>query len=162
MNKYTTGARTRSWGLIQPCRLCGEPDKTRDHLFFACPYAFTIWIEVIGDLLKEPPNPDWHNTVTSLTSKRFDGDSYILIDLCCKLQSTTYGEKRMRGSIKGRIARPLLLFALLTKQSGIVSLLCDPRQRPGMRHLCRVGFEVEDRDKRDCKVSSIGVGIWGF
>ncbi|VVB17004.1 unnamed protein product [Arabis nemorensis] len=38
-NKLSTGARMRQWGITQACPLCGEPDETRDHLFFACPYG---------------------------------------------------------------------------------------------------------------------------
>lgn len=40
-NRLSTGDRMRSWGQTQCCMLCGEPDETRNHLYFACPYSFT-------------------------------------------------------------------------------------------------------------------------
>ncbi|KAG2270454.1 hypothetical protein Bca4012_072642 [Brassica carinata] len=40
------------------CMFCGEPDETRDHLFFACPYTYTLWLQVIGTLLQPEPSPD--------------------------------------------------------------------------------------------------------
>lgn len=45
-DRLSTGTRSRAWGCIQPCVLCGEPDETRDHQFFACPYSFTVWIDL--------------------------------------------------------------------------------------------------------------------
>lgn len=96
--RLPTGVRTRCWGLIHSCLLCGEPDETRDHLFFACPYAFTVWTEVIGDLLNEPPNLDWLETMACITSQRFDMDCYLLIWLA--LQTTIYHTWRERNERK--------------------------------------------------------------
>ena len=42
LNKLSIGDRMRSWSIILGCGLCGERDETRDHLFFACPYSFTV------------------------------------------------------------------------------------------------------------------------
>lgn len=39
-NRLSTGDRLRSWGITQICMLCGEPNETREHLYFACPYSF--------------------------------------------------------------------------------------------------------------------------
>ncbi|CAN8241573.1 unnamed protein product [Cochlearia groenlandica] len=47
----STGARMRSWGRVQLHLLCGEPDETRGHMFFTRPYSFTVWIDVVGQLL---------------------------------------------------------------------------------------------------------------
>ncbi|CAG7905840.1 unnamed protein product [Brassica rapa] len=36
-----------SWfgtGSEQGCVYCGEKDESRDHLFFSCPYTFTVWM----------------------------------------------------------------------------------------------------------------------
>ena len=41
-NRISSDDRMRSWGMIQGSMLCGEVDETRDHLFFACPYSFTV------------------------------------------------------------------------------------------------------------------------
>ncbi|XP_056860217.1 uncharacterized protein LOC108838378 [Raphanus sativus] len=57
-NRLSTGDRMRAWGQVQGCLFCGEPDETRDHLYFACPYTYTIWLEVVGTLLGRPPDPD--------------------------------------------------------------------------------------------------------
>ncbi|VVB16555.1 unnamed protein product [Arabis nemorensis] len=42
-DRLSTRARMRTWGLNHACLLCGEVDETRDHLFMASPYSFTIW-----------------------------------------------------------------------------------------------------------------------
>ena len=42
-NRLSTGDRMRTWGIQQGCPLYGERDETRDHLFFACPFSFTVW-----------------------------------------------------------------------------------------------------------------------
>ncbi|XP_018464394.2 uncharacterized protein LOC108835662 [Raphanus sativus] len=49
-NRLSTGERMRQWGLVQGCEFCGERDETRDHLFFACPYSYTIWEVYAGRL----------------------------------------------------------------------------------------------------------------
>ncbi|KAF3567753.1 hypothetical protein DY000_02015405 [Brassica cretica] len=42
--------------------LCGERDETRDHVFFACPYSFTVWDTLVNRLSGHRTDPDW--TVT--------------------------------------------------------------------------------------------------
>ena len=42
-NKLSTGDRMRQWGMVQGCVFCGERDETGDHLYFACPYSYTVW-----------------------------------------------------------------------------------------------------------------------
>lgn len=46
--------------------LCGEKNETRDHLFFACPYSFTVWLQTAGKLFGNAISPDWNDTVVSL------------------------------------------------------------------------------------------------
>ena len=41
-NRLSTGDRMRTWGQVQGCLFCGEPNETKDHLFFACPYTYTL------------------------------------------------------------------------------------------------------------------------
>lgn len=65
-NRLSTGDRMRTWGLAQGCVLCGEPDETRDHLFFACPYSYTVWESLARNLLGRHINPDWEQTLASL------------------------------------------------------------------------------------------------
>lgn len=52
----------QSWGGLQACLFCGESDETRDHLFFACPYIYTVWLDISGDLLDRKPGLDRHAT----------------------------------------------------------------------------------------------------
>lgn len=70
-DRLSTGTRMRAWGANQPCIFCGERDESRDHLFFACPYTFTIWSDLAGKLLGRKLNPDWSRTLTSLRSPQF-------------------------------------------------------------------------------------------
>lgn len=56
----------RTLGIEQGCMLCGERNETRDHLFFACPYSSTVWINMTGKLFGEAISPDWVDTITML------------------------------------------------------------------------------------------------
>ena len=80
-NRLSTGDRMRSWGQVQGCLSCGEPNETRDLPFFACPYTYTLWIEVVGTLLGRPPDPDWGSTLEHLTTHSFSYLGYILLRL---------------------------------------------------------------------------------
>ncbi|KAL0826968.1 hypothetical protein Bca101_050645 [Brassica carinata] len=66
---------------LKRSNLCGEPEETRDHLFFACPYTFTLWLQVVGTLLGVEPDPDWETTVSQLLTGNFDRLTYILLRL---------------------------------------------------------------------------------
>ncbi|XP_033133953.1 uncharacterized protein LOC117127510 [Brassica rapa] len=56
------------WGVVQSCLFCGELSESRDHLFFACPYTFTVWLAVVGDLLVVDADPDWETTLVFQTA----------------------------------------------------------------------------------------------
>ena len=62
----STGDRMRTWGIAQVCGFCGERNETRDHLFFACPYSYTIWESLARPLVGRNINPDWEWTVNRL------------------------------------------------------------------------------------------------
>lgn len=80
-NRLSTGDRTQMWGEHQSCRLCGEPNESRDHLFFACPYSYTVWTDLVGSLLPRP-NPGWSITITMLLSPRRSTIDSCLLRLC--------------------------------------------------------------------------------
>lgn len=96
-NRLSTGDRTQAWGEHQHCRLCGEPQETRDHLFFACPYTYTVWTETIGSLLPRP-NPDWNITITMLLSRRRTATVTCLLRL--SFQTVLHSVWRERNSRK--------------------------------------------------------------
>lgn len=81
-NRLSTGARMRIWGQQQACVLCGEPDETRDHLFFACPYSFTVWAAIAGKLLRTRLTPDWEETIVAINTLTGDRNRGILLRLC--------------------------------------------------------------------------------
>ncbi|XP_013614438.1 PREDICTED: uncharacterized protein LOC106320607 [Brassica oleracea var. oleracea] len=95
-DRLSTGARSRAWGCVQPCLLCGEPDETRDHLFFAYPYSFTVWIDLVGFLLGSLVNPDWAITVASIMSPRRREIDTCLLKLA--LQASIHSLWRERNS----------------------------------------------------------------
>ena len=80
-DRLSKGARMRNWGLTQPCLFCGEHVETRDHLYFACPYTYTVWIEVVGNLFGDAPDPDWETTLERITTRATDLLSAILLRL---------------------------------------------------------------------------------
>lgn len=59
LDRLSTGVRMRRWGIEQVCVYCGEKDESRDHMYFACPYTFTVWMNVAEKLLGAAITPDW-------------------------------------------------------------------------------------------------------
>ncbi|XP_048593393.1 uncharacterized protein LOC106363011 [Brassica napus] len=96
-NRLSTGDHTQIWGEHQSCRLCGEPNESRDHLFFVCPYSYTIWTELTSSLLPRP-NPDWGITVTMLLSPRRSNTDSCLLRL--SFQAVIHSVWRERNSRK--------------------------------------------------------------
>ena len=95
-NRLSTWDRMRQWGLVQGCVLCGERDETRDHLFFACLFYYTVWENLAGRLLGKGINPDWQwtiNCMQRLGEKRMDT---ILAKML--LQSVIYHVWRERNT----------------------------------------------------------------
>ncbi|CDY67836.1 BnaUnng02580D [Brassica napus] len=86
--RLATGHRTRQWGQMQCCVYCGEPDETRDHLFFACPYTFTLWLNVVGNLFGPDRDPDWEITLQRMLGGTYEHLTYILLRLVW--QTTIY------------------------------------------------------------------------
>ncbi|KAF8110561.1 hypothetical protein N665_0082s0030 [Sinapis alba] len=75
-------------GLLCVCVFYGEPDETRDHLFFVCPYTYTLWIDVVGTLMCTQPDPDWCITMEHLAHRSHDKLTIILFRLA--FQVTVY------------------------------------------------------------------------
>lgn len=87
-DRLATGARMLQWGVLQSCVFCGEPIESRDHLFFTCPYTFTVWLAVVGDLLEADADPDWDETLTRLVEHIYEKLTFILPRLV--FQTTIY------------------------------------------------------------------------
>ncbi|XP_048604993.1 uncharacterized protein LOC125582368 [Brassica napus] len=87
-DRLSTRHRTSKWGSPQGCLYCGEPDETRDHLFFACPYTYTLWLKVVGNLFGAEPDPDWGITISRLQTGTYDRITFILLRMV--LQVTIY------------------------------------------------------------------------
>ena len=69
-NRLSTGDRMRAWGIHQSFMLCGERDETRDHVFFACPYSFTVWDTLVNRLSGHRTDPDWTVTLQFVCRNR--------------------------------------------------------------------------------------------
>lgn len=78
-DRLAAGARTRSWGSTQQSTLCGEPNETRDHLFFACPYSFSVCTSLCGNLIGRTITADWTYTLQSITQNRRSKQDNFLI-----------------------------------------------------------------------------------
>lgn len=94
-NRLSTGDRIRKWGETQSCLLCGETNETRDHLFFACPYSYTVWTMLLSTLLSHRINPDWNLTVNSILRNRLSKVDRMLVKMV--FQSTVYWIWRERN-----------------------------------------------------------------
>ena len=97
-DRLATGHRSRRWGQPQHCLFCDEPDETRDHLFFACPYTFTLWLKMVENLFGTDPDPDWDITLSTMLSRSYDRLTFILLRLV--LQVTIYFIWRERNKRK--------------------------------------------------------------
>ena len=85
-------------GQPQHCLYCGEPDETRDHLIFACPYTFTLWLKMVGSLFEADPDPGWNTTQSHVMTRSYDRLTFILLRLV--LQVTVYYIWRERNERK--------------------------------------------------------------
>lgn len=110
----------RSWGIQQRCFLCGEPDETRDHLFFICPYSFTVWSDVTGSLLGKCLTLDWLDTLSAIAAMANQHQRHILIHLA--FQATMYWVwKEQNDCIVTFSHSGLHLVKLISKQIRITS-----------------------------------------
>ena len=94
-DRLATGHRTSQWGQPQCCMFCGEPGETREHMYFACPYTYTLWLQVVGNLIGVELDPDWDITVSSFLTRKYDRITFILLRLV--LQVTIYSVWRDRN-----------------------------------------------------------------
>lgn len=81
-DRLSTGVRMRGWGIVQGCVFCGERDESRDHLYFACPYTFTVWLNIA------PITPDWADTLSSILHSNRNRLDTTLLKLA--LQTSIY------------------------------------------------------------------------
>ncbi|XP_013607835.1 PREDICTED: uncharacterized protein LOC106314519 [Brassica oleracea var. oleracea] len=104
----------RSWGMIQGCMLWGEVDETRDHLFFTCPYSFTISHELANRIIGSHLDPDWKITLERMEELQ-GGTKYEKYEGSCEHCKRTGHKKsecwilhphlRPRGSNRDREAK---------------------------------------------------------
>lgn len=87
-NRLSTGDRMREWGIQQGCVLCGERDETRDHIFFACPYYFTVWDKLTNRLSGARTDPDWMTTLQFVSGNSLPIMDRILLRMV--FQTTIY------------------------------------------------------------------------
>ncbi|XP_013665256.1 uncharacterized protein LOC106369680 [Brassica napus] len=94
-NRLSTGDRMRSWGMQQHCTLCGEIDETRDHLFFACTFSYTVLDNIAGRLLGQRMDPEWSDTLLAIQHARFSPLDWILVRMV--FQMTIYNVWKERN-----------------------------------------------------------------
>lgn len=99
-NRLSTGDRMRAWGVQQGCILCGERDETRDHLFFACPYSYTVWDRLASRLVGRRINPDWLDMFQFIQTGSSNQLTPSLSDcgvLCLEREEQLHSPKRAVG-----------------------------------------------------------------
>lgn len=95
-DRLSTGVRMRQWGITQGCVFCGTRDESRDHLFFACSFSFTIWSTLTASLLGTAVSLDWTTTVRSVQRRNRNKLGVILLRLV--FHSTLYHVWKERNS----------------------------------------------------------------
>ncbi|KAF2570041.1 hypothetical protein F2Q70_00002983 [Brassica cretica] len=99
-NRLSTGDRMRAWGIQQGCVMCEERDETRDHVFFACPYAFTVWDKLAGRLCDGNIDPDCSITLQFVTSNTLRIMDKILIKMVFQTCIYICGRREMTDAIR--------------------------------------------------------------
>lgn len=89
LNRCPTRDRLINWGLptAPNCLLCNALAESRDHLFFQCPFAWSVWLTVAAKC-NLTPLPTWNQTMLALQSLRCARPQKILTLLAC--QATVY------------------------------------------------------------------------
>lgn len=90
------GRQNESLGIQQKCVLCGKKDETRDHLFFACPYSYTVWDRLAIRLIGSGLNPDWNWYFEQLQGRMRNQVDRILLRLV--FQTSVYHIWRERNA----------------------------------------------------------------
>lgn len=144
-DRLSTGTRMRIWGRNQPCVLCGERDESRDHLFFACPFTFTVWSDIAGSLLQGHLDPDWNTTLESLITGTANRNRDILLRLC--FQTSIYllwreRNSRIHGSAFSTTSQVVRNIDRLIRNR-ITSL--NYVSRPALRNLLQLWFRFSSR-----------------
>ncbi|XP_048619854.1 uncharacterized protein LOC125590353 [Brassica napus] len=143
-NRLSTGDRMRQWRIQQGCVLCGERDKTRDHLFFACPYSYTVWDRVVGKLMGRRINPDWSDMLRYIRNGAANLKNQVLISLL--FQVVVYHiwrERNLRRNQQGQKGTELMISTInKTVKNRISSLGYEADHR--LEGLLRRWFEVFD------------------
>ena len=121
LDDYPTRDRIISWGL-QPdsvCLLCNHAAESRDHLFYLCPYSWSIWLE-ISRRCQLQPNRHWDQSVIQLQSLQGNKTMKRLTLLCW--QSTIYliWQKRNKKLHNNQFRAPDAIIRLTLARSRIV------------------------------------------
>ncbi|EFH50743.1 predicted protein, partial [Arabidopsis lyrata subsp. lyrata] len=61
-----------------PCLPSGERTESRDHLFYACPYWFTVW-NYLCAMIGHSISPDWNYSLHSLVHSLKSAHDYAII-----------------------------------------------------------------------------------
>ena len=80
-DRLSTGVRMMAWGIQQGCMMCGERDETRDNIFFACPFTYTVWDRLASRLCGNSINPDWSLTLHFVTNNTLSNMDKILVKM---------------------------------------------------------------------------------
>lgn len=82
--------------MDQGCELCGERNETRDHIFFGCPYSYTVWEALARRLVGAGINPDWHWTLQWIQHRQAHRLDCVLVKML--FQNTIYHLWRERNA----------------------------------------------------------------
>ncbi|XP_013713812.1 uncharacterized protein LOC106417576 [Brassica napus] len=143
-NRLSTGDRMRKWGIHQGCVLCGERDETRDHLFFACPYSYTVWDRLASRLVGRRINPDWHDMLRYTQAGTSNEMDMILIRLV--FQAVVYHIWRERNTRRHQQGHQGAEQMIKTINRGIKNRISSLGYKAGHKFngLLRRWFEVFD------------------
>lgn len=121
----------RSWCITQGCGLCGERDKTRDYLFFACPYSFTVWEGLVRGFFGRRTNPDWTITLNAIKRNRMNQLDSILIKMIFQAVIYHIWGKRNARRHQGKWVSTYQMRKVIDRsmRNRIVSLKYGPQHR---------------------------------
>lgn len=83
LNRCPTKDRTIRWGhqTSPTCLLCNQSDESRDHLFFMCPYSWSLWGSLAPRCAIQPER-SWDRVLTQIQSTGGTSTKGMLLRLC--------------------------------------------------------------------------------
>lgn len=105
------------------CVLCGNPEKTRNHLFFSYQFSSQVWETLMSQFLIGDYTTDWDSLVSLLHSSNSNKVKLFLLRYAFESGYTIYGEREIIVGMERSHLLLLVSFGLSIRTCAIASVL---------------------------------------